>query len=372
MRSGRHRTQRRSARASRTPDAAVTAPYFAQAAQNGMPYTPELADLMQRPAVASAMQDAATAAANRGQPLGSITLDAAGNPVSSDAALDALNAGTRPAVTDALARLMGTDANAAGPLAATDALTTQRSAAADPLYQAYRSMNVPMTPELADVLNRPSVQSAIPAAERKAQDQGRTIFAQRGAGFDRDPLGSGVTPEMPADLPEIPPHTGDQAPSRPAPVGVPRPVDLHSFIRSLGGMQDPGGDLASMGLHNIIARPGQGLGPDAVRQVAAEAGYLGGDTNAAMRNTTIGDLHNALENGDRTFSVHDEDAVHQWATRDAAMQDYQQGGGVGRGEVGRDAGMRPNAARLAVRRPRRPRQVPPPARHSSRRRAWTI
>ena len=36
------------------------------AAQNGMPYTPELADLMQRPAVASAMQDAATAAGTAG------------------------------------------------------------------------------------------------------------------------------------------------------------------------------------------------------------------------------------------------------------------------------------------------------------------
>ncbi|RYC29682.1 hypothetical protein D3273_22670 [Lichenibacterium minor] len=324
---------------------AVTAPYFAQAAQNGMPYTPELADLTQRPAVASAMRDAATDAANRGTPLGNITLDAAGNPAGSDAALQAYNAGTRPAVTDALARLMGTDANAAGPLAATDALTAQRSAASDPLYTAYRSMNVPMTPELADVLNRPSVQSAIPAAERKAQDQGRTIFAQRGAGFDRDPLGSGVTPEMPTDLPDIPPQAAEQAPSRPAPVGVPRPVDLHGFVRSMGGIQDRGGDLAAMGLDNLVARPGQGLGADAMRQAAAQMGYLNhtvdGTTDGAARFSTVNHLLDALGSDNPIHSVHDHDAVAAWAARDAAMQDYQQGGGAARGEVGRDAGMRP-------------------------------
>ena len=324
---------------------AVTAPYFAQAAQNGMPYTSDLANLLQRPAVASAMQDAAAAAANRGQPLGNITLDAAGNPAGSDAALQAYNAGTRPAVTDALARLMGTDANAAGPLAATDALTAQRSAAADPLYTAYRSMQVPMTPELADVLNRPSVQSAIPAAERKAQDQGRrTIFAQRGAGFDRDPLGSGVTPEMPADLPEIPPQAAEQAPSRPGPVGVPRPLDLHGFVRSMGGIQDRGGDLAAMGLDNLVARPGQGLGADAMRQAAAQMGYLNhtvdGTTDGAARFSTVNHLLDALGSDNPIHSVHDADAVAAWGARDAAQAAYEQGGAA-RGEVGRDAGMRP-------------------------------
>ena len=329
--------------------AAVTAPYFAQAAQNGTPYTPELADLVQRPAVASAMQDAATAAANRGQPLGSVTLDAAGQPVSSDAAVAAFNAGQRPAVTDALARLMGTDASAAGPLAATDALTAQRSAAADPLYDAYRSMQVPMTPDLADVLNRPSVRSAIPAAERKAQDQGRSIFAQPGSGFDRDPLGSGITPDMPADLPEIPPQAAEQAPTRPAPVGVPRPLDLHGFVRSMGGIQDRGGDLAAMGLDNLVARPGQGLGADAMRQAAGQMGYLGhtvdGTTDGAARFSTVNDLFDALGSDNPIHSVHDQDAAAAWAARDDAMDAYNRGGAA-RGEIGRDAGMRPTAPGL--------------------------
>ena len=114
--------------------AAVTTPYFQQAFQNGAPYTPDLASIAERPAVASALQDAATAAANRVAPFPNVTLDAAGNPVASDASLQAYEAGQRPAVTGALANMLGADP-AMGPLATQDALTIRRSAAADPLQK---------------------------------------------------------------------------------------------------------------------------------------------------------------------------------------------------------------------------------------------
>jgi hypothetical protein len=264
--------------------AAVTTPYFQQAFQNGAPYTPDLASIAERPAVASALQDAATAAANRGTPFPNVTLDAAGNPVASDAALQAYEAGQRPAVTGALANMLGADP-AMGPLATQDALTIRRSAAADPLYTAYRSMNVPMTPELAEVLQRPSVARAIPDAERKAQDQGRTIFSQ-GAPTPTDP-------------------------------SVPRPQSLQDFVQSLGGLQDPNGALASAGLGHLVAQPGQGLGGDAVRQAAARMGYFGADTAAAARGTTVDDLRTALSSGRPVHSALDQAAVEAWAARDA-------------------------------------------------------
>ena len=260
---------------------ASTDPLLARAAQAGVPYPAELA---QRPAVASALRDVAKDAANRGTPLPTVTLDEAGNPVASDAAIQAYEAGQRPAMTGALANMLGADP-AIGPLARQDALTIQRSAAADPLYTAYRSMNVPMTPELAEVLQRPSVARAIPDAERKAQDQGRTIFAQ-GAPTPTDP-------------------------------SVPRPQSLQDFVQSLGGLQDPNGALASAGLGHLVAQPGQGLGPDAVRQAAARLGYFGADTTAAARGTTVDDLRTALSSGQPIHSAFDQDAAAAWAARDA-------------------------------------------------------
>ena len=323
---------------------AVTTPYFAQAFQNGAPYTPDLAALVQRPAIASAMQDAAEAAADRGVPLGTITLDASGNPVASGAAMQAYEAGQRPAVTGALANMLGADPTM-GPLATQSALTIQRKAASDPLYDAYRQMSVPMTPELAGVLNRPSTRAALAQAERKAQDEGTTIFAPRARQFETDPLGSGNVPEPPIDLDNIPPFQAEQAPSRPEPVGVPRPQDLHAFVRSAGGIQDRGGDLASMGYGNLVARPGEGLGADAMRQAAAQAGYLGPNIDHATANTTVNDLFNAIGSDNPIHSVFDQDAAAQWAARDAAMADYNRGGAA-RGEVGRDAGPRPMAPGL--------------------------
>ena len=317
---------------------AATGPLLARAAQAGVPYPAELA---QRPAVASALRDVAKDAANRGTPLPTVTLDEAGNPVASDAAIQAYEAGQRPAVTGALANMLGAD-SAVGPLATQSALTIQRKAASDPLYEAYRQMSVPMTSDLADVLNRPSVRSALAQAERKAQDEGESIFAPRARRFEDDPLGSGNTPEPPIDLENLPPFQAEQAPSRPPPVGTPRPPDLHEFIRSAGGVRDPGGDLAAMGHDNLIAPAGRGLSPDQMRQAAAQAGYLGAHIDDATAHTTINDLFGAIGSDNPIHSVFDQDAAAAWAARDAAMGEFNRGG-VPRGEVGRDAGPRPMA-----------------------------
>ena len=92
------------------------------------------------------------------------------------------------------------------------------------------------------------IQDAIPNAapgspEHTALAKALTMLSERpmpaaSSGFVHDPLGPSTLPEMP-NLPEPPPYSDTAAPSRPAPVGVPRPQDLHGFIRSAGGMQDP-------------------------------------------------------------------------------------------------------------------------------------
>lgn len=132
--------------------------------------------------------------------------------------------------------------------------------------------------------------------------------------------GSGGVDASRFDAPGFDPDAGlFRAPQRP---DVPRPQSLADFVRSRGGVQDTGGDLASMGMGRLIARPGQGLSPDAMREAAAEAGYLGADTARAMAETHPNDLLNALENGERTYSVRDYDAVHAWDQHDQAREAY--------------------------------------------------
>lgn len=112
---------------------------------------------------------------------------------------------------------------------------------------------------------------------------------------------------------------------RPTRPSLPKPQTLHDFIRAQGGVRDPGGDLKSMGLDRVrglIAPTGSGLSPDAMRRVAAEAGYLGADTDHAMRNTEVNDLLDAVGSGKNIYSVFDEHAVHAWDDYRAQREQY--------------------------------------------------
>ena len=312
---------------------AATVPLFARAAQAGVPYP---TDLAQRPAVASALRDAATDAANRGTPFPTITLDEAGQPVASQAALDAYNAGTRPAVTDALAGALGADPTR-GPLTIEAALKAQRSAAADPLYAKWRDTPVPMTPDLQDILSRPSVARALPDAERKAADQGRSIYARSSdpaSSWERDPLGSGTVPDSPGDaapgMPATPDNTYFSNFQKPTPPDVPRPQTARDVIRGLGGVRDSGGDLAARGVDEmgpgigtLLHPPGSGKGvsADEASQVLAQLGYFGADTEAAMRGRNTSLLADALTNHP---SYPEGAASEAWAAHDSDMRDWQQ------------------------------------------------
>ncbi len=316
---------------------AATVPLFARADAAGVPWSSDADALMQRPAVATAMRGAAQDAANAGTPLPTMLLDETGQPVGSDAAMQTYEAGQRPAVTGALSNMLGADPNV-GPLSLEDALTAQRKAASDPLYQVYRGMQVPMTPDLADVLSRPSVAAAIPLAERKAADQGRTIFAQSSAPtspWERDPFASGQAPEWQGDAtapgtPATPENTYfDQFP-KPTPPDVPRPQSAREIIRGLGGIRDNGGDLTASGVDEIgpgvgkLIQPpnsGRGVSADEASQVLAQLGYFGPDTSAAMANRSTSRLADVLTNHP---SYPEGAASEAWAAHDSDMRDWQQ------------------------------------------------
>lgn len=99
----------------------------------------------------------------------------------------------------------------------------------------------------------------------------------------------------------------------PRPTG-PAPITLHDFIRGGGGVQDEGGDLRSAGLGSVkgLINP-QGRPMDEARRAAAEAGYLGYNTDEAAANSTVPDFIDRVVDHP-AYSIHDDEAV---ASREA-------------------------------------------------------
>lgn len=86
-----------------------------------------------------------------------------------------------------------------------------------------------------------------------------------------------------------------------------RPQSLLSFLIQKGGVRNQGGELTDY----IRQYPGlvnnkRGMTLDAAREAAAEAGYLGGDTESAMSSTTPAHLLEALPNSHNVYSAFDE------------------------------------------------------------------
>jgi len=85
---------------------------------------------------------------------------------------------------------------------------------------------------------------------------------------------------------------------------------LIDFLRDRGGLKDEGGDLRAAEMNSrfkgLINKNGMSL--DRAREAAAEAGYLGADTDRAMAETTPNDLLDAIESHP-VYSVHDHARV---------------------------------------------------------------
>ncbi len=251
---------------------------------------------------------------------------------SSWARLSALKGSVKSAMTDAADNQAAHEARmvAAGRMAPEDTIAARLGGAIDDIYtpQASRAWADTGTDAGGDTAPRPPVGSGRGGAPISdsggfagtSRDQG--LSSPRGGASAPLEVGAGPRPDAPGFDPD-----GMEAPQRP---DVPRPQDLRAFVKSRGGMIDTGGDLASMGMHELIGRGARAVDPDRMREAAAEAGYLGGDTARAMRETHPNDLLDALSGDRPVHSVRDEDAAAAWAAHDEARERFD----AARGEFG--------------------------------------
>jgi hypothetical protein len=120
-----------------------------------------------------------------------------------------------------------------------------------------------------------------------------------------------------------------------------KPQSLLAFLRAAGGIKDYRGELRGREYHRTY--PGlinnkKGLPLDRAREAAAEAGYLGHDTERAMAETDVNDLLNALEDAHNTFSAHDGEQLVRWQAHQAALAEAELGAGQGRPRPASGAG----------------------------------
>jgi len=126
-----------------------------------------------------------------------------------------------------------------------------------------------------------------------------------------------------AEIMEPNPDLPENMPVSAAPPMPGKPQTLVDFLKNAGGVRDDGGDLSSLGLNRF---PGlvteKGLAPDAAREMAHEAGYLGDGSSDSINETYIHDLIDKLQSHP-TYSAHDSDMLEAWnAANDARTDPY--------------------------------------------------
>lgn len=115
----------------------------------------------------------------------------------------------------------------------------------------------------------------------------------------------------------------DVRPPRPAnaPRATNAPQSLLSVIRAAGGLKNDAGELDNLGRQFPgLVNNKAGLSLDRAREMVAELGYLGADSERAVSETAVDDLVNALHSHP-TYSVRDEARVADKANR-AAKKAY--------------------------------------------------
>lgn len=120
---------------------------------------------------------------------------------------------------------------------------------------------------------------------------------------------------------------------------VRKPKSIIEFLAERGGIRDPKGDLAAMGLtggkgsfvggSGSLVRKG-GMPLDYARKLAVEAGYLTDTNGAGPSTSTVTDLLDAIDqdarNGRQFFSQADANHAVRWQQDQQARQDLEQYG----------------------------------------------
>lgn len=120
---------------------------------------------------------------------------------------------------------------------------------------------------------------------------------------------------------------------------IKKPKSIIEFLAERGGIRDPRGDLAAMGLmggkQSFVGGAGSlirkgGMTLDYARKLAVEAGYLTDSTGAGPSTSTVTDLLDAIDqdtrNGRQFFSQKDADHATLWQQQQQVIQDLDRYG----------------------------------------------
>lgn len=234
-------------------------------------------------------------------------------------------AGSR--ITQALDNALGQPVDT---LAVADDIIAKRAAASKPLYDAALGKDVPFTPELKELISRPSVGRALKKAQALAADEGASRAAAPTASAP-------VKPRMSAEdaiaklnrraagqerraVNAITPSAGP----KPA-----RPMRLSEFIAAQGGILDHAGEAASIAggaktRFGRLVRPDGKRTLDYMREAAEEAGYLGNYTSDEFGRASVDDLLRALDDDLRGSPVYAQEnlteagMIEAWEAAQAA------------------------------------------------------
>ena len=103
-----------------------------------------------------------------------------------------------------------------------------------------------------------------------------------------------------------------------------RPMSLLSFLIQNGGVKDSGGELKAMDAHKQrvgLINNKYGMDIDHAREIAAEAGYFGGNPTDDIANTTVADFLDLIDKELRGQKVYTPEAQNQVMTKESAEED---------------------------------------------------
>jgi hypothetical protein len=193
------------------------------------------------------------------------------------------------------------------------------------LRDAARSMedrNAPLMRVDAPTIE-PDLPTLAPADRRAASDDARAAAMPQASshllGSAEAPAARELeTPRAAEPAPAKAPEDGEADAQASAPAASVRerprqgaPETMLAFLKRIGGVKDEGGDLAAMDLRKGypgLINNARGLSLDDARRAAAEAGYLGADTDRAASESRPRDLLDAIQRHP-TYSVLDDAAL---------------------------------------------------------------
>jgi len=194
-------------------------------------------------------------------------------------------------------------------LAVADDIIARRSASAKPLYDVALAKTVPFTPELKQLISRPSLARALKKAQALSADEGIAMKVASQAPSGKPSMSAAdalaklnrkVSGQERRAVSALAPSAGKRPPA---------PMRLSDFVAAQGGILDHAGEAAAVAggaksRFGRIVRPDAKRSLDYMREAAEEAGYLGGYTQDEFGRASVDDFLRALDDDLRSAPVY--------------------------------------------------------------------